>query len=81
MKRFVRLVHQYPKESIVTILFYPLICWALYQDRKDVMPWWTIVLVCTLGWLLGIVMIRKVVNPLTQYIDTKITRLFGIKKV
>ena len=81
MHRIKALIRRYPRESLVTIVFFPFLYWATYQDMKASAPWYIITLVFIVGWFAGMTFMRRVVDPTFRYVDTKIAKLLGIKKV
>ena len=74
MKRTLRFVLPYLRDGIVGIVFFPPICWLIYQGMKDTTPWYTITSICVLGLLVGITAIGAY-----KYVDAKIEKASGAK--
>lgn len=70
----------YNLKWIVLAVFYPFVCWALYQDTKAKLPWYYIALACVLGAIFGVLLIRKIIEPAMNYCDNKIAKLLRIKE-
>jgi len=65
---------------VVLAVFYPFVCWALYQDMKTELPWYAILSACLMGAIFGALMIVKIVEPSLRYMDNKIAKLLRIKE-
>ena len=70
----------YDTTLVIVIFLYPSICFALYQDTKEILPLYYFILACILGILLGFLLIIKVVRPIFDYLDDKIEKIWGISR-
>jgi RsiW-degrading membrane proteinase PrsW (M82 family) len=80
IKDVVKMLRENPLKWTFLGIIMCLICWVFYQDQKDILPWYGIVISCVLGGLLGLVLVAKTVEPLNKYLDSKTRSWFKIKK-
>jgi hypothetical protein len=78
MKKLVAFMRRYPKESLITIVLFPLLYWAVYEDSHRTLPWWFFPLGLA-AWLWGLGFMMMVVDPILKYLDAKMAKLLRLK--
>jgi hypothetical protein len=80
IRNLIKVVRENPRNSLVTIIAFPLLLAAVLEDTKDSVPWQLMLPIGTLGWAAGLLFFAKVLNPFLKFMDRKTARLLGIKE-
>lgn len=78
--RIVKMIRNEPVKWVVIMAVNGFACRAIYLDTKDTRSWQSTVAISTLGFVLSLVMLAYVVEPLLQYVYSRTSTWFTTKK-
>jgi hypothetical protein len=78
MRKVLDFIGRDPQLTLVAISWLG-ICYVIYEDTKNIVPWWGIALACALGGYLGFLIITKAIRPYFLWSERKLRSWLRVK--
>lgn len=78
MRKIWDLVRCDPQLTFVVVSWFA-VCYVIFEDTKNVLPWWAIASACVIGGYLGFLIITKVMRPYFLWSNQKIRSWFRVR--